>query len=197
MENVSTNCTSNTTAWSCAPYHTYANSPSQSKAVYDWIINPSPSSPTTFTISSTADVFNIVFANVSLELLDANLPTERYHFSTPFKKVVTPADALNIRCNYNDSKLEADLYTKLKQVYSDVSYASPVPAAPASTAASFSGGQQLWPYAVEITISQEGGPNVPDCHQLKDGVLGLRLTQGIQTKASTDLCTCVYKNFNP
>ena len=138
-----------------------------------------------------------MFANVSLQLLDTNLQTERYHFSTPFKKIVTPSEALNIRCNYNDSTLEGDLYTRLKQIYSDTSYSSTVPAAPASTAISFSGGQQLWPYAAEITVSQKGGPDVPDCHQLTDGIPGPQLTQGIQTKASTDLCSCFYKNFNP
>lgn len=204
LQTVSTNCTSNATTWTCAPYHTYANSPSESKATYDWIIDPSSSSssPSNYTISSTANIFSITFANVPLELLDQNLPTERYHFRTPFQKVVIPPDALNVRCNYNDSTLEADLYTKLKQVYpkDDTSSYSrtTVPAAsPQSTATSFSGGRQLWPYAVEITLSQEGGPDVPDCHRFTDGVLGPRLTQGIEAKAATDLCSCFYKNFNP
>ncbi len=197
LETISTNCTSNASDWTCAPYHTYIDSPSESKATFDWIINSSPSSSSNYTISSTANVFNILFANVSLKLLDEHLQTERYHFRTPFKKVVVPPDALNVRCNYNDSMLEADLYTRLRQVFPDTSYSSTVPAAPQSTATSFSGGQQLWPYAVEITISQEGGPDVPDCHQLNNGVLGPRLTQGIQAKAATDLCSCFYKNFNP
>lgn len=196
LENVSTDCTSNATAWSCAPYHTYADSPSQSEATWDWIINPSPSSPSSFTISTTPNIFNIIFANVSLELLDENLLTERYHFSTPFQKVVTPSDALNVRCNYNSSTIEADLYTRLKQVTNGTSYTGTIPPLPSNTATSSSGGDQMWPYAVEITLLQEGGPDVPDCHQLKNGVLGPRLTQGIQTKATTNTCSCSYKNFN-
>jgi len=173
------------------------DSPSQSTATFDWIIDSSPSTASNYTISSTPNVFSIMFANVSLQLLDEHLQTERYHFRAPFKKVVIPQDALNVRCNYNDSMLEADLYTRLRQVFPDTSYSSTVPATPKSTATSFSGGQQLWPYAVEITIFQEGGPDVPDCHQLTDGVLGPRLTQGFQAKAATDLCSCFYKNFNP
>lgn len=139
-----------------------------------------------------------MFSNATLALLDQNLQTERYHFSTPFQKVVTPEDALNVRCYYNDTILEGDLYTKVKQVYSDTSYTSTVAAStPTSTAVSFSGGQKLWPYAVEITVSHGGGSDVPDCHRLKDGEPGPRLTEGLQARASTDMCSCFYKNFNP
>lgn len=142
-------------------------------------------------------MFNILFANASLQLRDKGMQSERYHFTTPFKKVVTPPGAMNQRCYYNESTLEADLYTRLKQVFPETSYTSTVPPRASQTATSFSGSQQLWPYAVEITVSQQGGPDVPDCHVLTNGVPGPRLTQGVEAKASTDLCSCFYKNSDP
>lgn len=195
LETTSTNCTSNASDWTCPPYYTYSNSPSRSGAAWNWII--SPTSPSQYTISSTHNIFNILFSNATLDLLDQNLQTERYHFSTPFQKVVIPEDALNVRCYYNDTVLEGDLYTKLKQVYSDTSSTSTVAAStPTSTAVSFSGGQRLWPYAVEITVSHGGGSDIPDCHRVKDEEPGPRLTEGVQGRASTDMCSCFYKNSN-
>ncbi|KAL8826117.1 MAG: hypothetical protein Q9191_003999 [Dirinaria sp. TL-2023a] len=164
------------------------DSPSRSGAAWNWII--SPTSPSQYTISSTHNIFNILFSNATLDLLDQNLQTERYHFSTPFQKVVIPQDALNVRCYYNDTILEGDLYTKLKQVYSDTTGTSTVAAStPTSTAVSFSGGQRLWPYAVEITVSHGGGSDVPDCHRVIDEEPGPRLTEGLQARASTDMCS--------
>ena len=139
-----------------------------------------------------------MFSNVTLDLLDKNLQTERYHFSTPFQKIVTPDYALNVRCYYNDTILEGDLYTRLKQVYSDVSYTSTLASStPTPSAVSFSGGQNLWPFAAEIKLSHGGGSDVPDCRQLTDGKLGTALTEDLHSRAPTEMCSCFYKNFNP
>lgn len=137
-----------------------------------------------------------MFSDIPLELIDHNHQIERYHFSTQFRKLVNPL--INEYCYFNDTTVEGDLYTKLKQVHSNASYSSTVaPSMPTPTAVSFSGGQNLWPFAAEITVSHGGGLDVPDCHQWTDGELGPRLTQGITAQATTDLCSCFYKNFNP
>ena len=137
-----------------------------------------------------------MFENVLLELVDQNQMTERYHFSTQFQQLVQPL--INVNCYFNDTTIEGDLYTKLKQVYPNASYPTTMPSStPAPTAVSFSGGQNLWPYAAEVTISHGGGPDVPDCHQMTNGNPGPRLTEGIKIKESADLCSCFYKNFNP
>lgn len=138
-----------------------------------------------------------MFSNVTLDLLDQNLQTERYHFSTSFQKIVTPSYALNVRCYYNDTILEADLYTRLKQVYPDMTSTRAVASStPTPSAVSFSGGQNLWPFAAEIKVSHGGGSDVPDCHTLTNGKLGPRLTEELHTRAPTDMCSCFYQNFN-
>ena len=89
------------------------------------------------------------------------------------------------------------MYTRLKQVYADTSYSSTVSSAgPASTGGAYSGGQQLWPYAIEITQSIGGGAGVPDCYRFEDGNPVEHLTQGLKAKASDDICSCFYKSFN-
>lgn len=196
---MSTNCTSNSTTWTCGPYHTYDNSPSQSKATFIWAISPSaPGSPTDFSISSSANPFAITFTNASLKLVDQNLITERYTFSAAADKVVVASDAANVRCYYNGTTLNASMYTRLQQVYPDRSYSSTVSsAAPASTGGAYSGGQQLWPYAVELNQTIGGGAGVPDCYRFENGNPVERLTQGLKSEASDDVCSCIYKTFNP
>ena len=164
-----------------------------------WAISPSaPGSPTNLSISSTSTVFAINFTNASLELVDQNLMTERYTFSAAADKMVVPSDAGNVHCYYNGTTLKASLYTRLKQIYRDTSYSSTVSsAAPASTGGAYSGGQQLWPYAVEFTQSIGGGAGVPDCYRFQDGNPVERLSRGLKTEASDEVCSCFYKTFNP
>ena len=196
LERVSTNCTSNATTWTCPPYHTYDSSPTQSKATFDWVITPSaPKSSTNFSISSSSNPFTIPFSNVSLNLVDQDLQTEHYGFSVAVDKTVIPTGAVNVNCYYNGTTLEAKLYTRLKQIFADTSYTSTVSSpAPASTGGSYSGGQQLWPYAIEVIQSIAGGSGVPDCYRMVKGNAVEHLTQGLETKTSTDICNCVYKS---
>lgn len=199
LKRASTDCTSNATTWTCAPYNTYDNSPSQSKATFYWNITTStPGSPTNFSISSSDNPFAITFTNASLELVDTNLQSEHYHFKASDDKMVVPNGASNVHCYYNGTTVEGNLYTRLKQVFSDVSYTSTVSSvAPASTGGAYSGGQQNWPYAIEFTQSIGGGTGVPDCYRMEDGTAVERLTQGLETKASNEVCSCYYKSSNP
>ena len=193
---MSTNCTSNATTWTCLPYYTYDSSPSQSKAAFHWVISPSaPGSPTNLSISSSDDPFSHKFDNVSLELVDQDLPTERYTFNATVGKQVQPLN--NVNCYFNATTLKASLYTRRKQVYSDTSYSSTVSsAAPVSTGGAYSGGQQLWPNAIEITFSIGGGVGVPDCYLLDHGNPVEHFTQGLglKTEAPDDVCSCFYKS---
>lgn len=196
LESVATNCTSNTTAWTCAPYHTYDESPSRSKVIFNWIISPSaPGSPNNLSISSIPNPFSIQFSGAALALVDQGLQTERYTFSIPVDKIVVPKEAINAKCYYNGTTLEGELYTRLKQVSSDTSYTSTISSAsPASTATPYSRGQKNWPYAVNITQFIGGGTEVPDCYRVQNGRQVERLAQGLEAKASTDTCSCLYKN---
>ena len=196
---MSTNCTSNSTTWTCPPYHTYDNSISQSKATFNWEISLSaPGSPTNLSISSSANPFAITFTNASLNLVDQSLITERYTFSAAVDKMVIPSDAANVHCYYNGTTLNASMYTTLQQVHPDRSYPSTVSsAAPASTGDAYSGGQKLWPYAIELNQTIGGGAGVPDCYRFENGNAVERLTQGIKSEASDDICSCIYKTFNP
>ena len=198
LETVSTNCTSNATTWTCPPYHTYDDSPSQSQVTFDWIISAAaPGSPTNLSISSTPNPFSIQFTNASLELLDQNLQTERYHFTIPVDKIVIPIWAINVYCYYNGTTLDANMYTRLKQTFSDTSHTSTFSSAsPASTAVSYSGGQRNWPYAVEFNQTIGGSRDVPDCYRMQDGNKAERITEDIQAQSANDICSCYYKTHS-
>lgn len=87
------------------------------------------------------------------------------------------------------------MYTRLKQVFSDTVYTSTVSSAtPTGTASSFVGGQQNWPNAVKVRQFIGGGADVPNCYRMQDGAQVEQLTQGLEPRASTDICNCLYQN---
>ncbi|PBP19341.1 hypothetical protein BUE80_DR009946 [Diplocarpon rosae] len=80
LSTITTNFTSNPATWRCYPYFTYAQSPSQATATFDWIITPVESSNNNYTISSTDNYFSLVFSNTSLSLMNAGADDEHYFF---------------------------------------------------------------------------------------------------------------------
>ena len=198
LDSTSTNCTSNPLAWKCEPSVTYASSPTNAEATFNWIINST--SPSTFTISSTDNPFAIDFSNASLTLLDADTPTERYTFTTTVQKQVFPS--FSVKCFYNTTQFSADLYTKRAKSYpansSSASTSSPAAAATSGAAGAAAGGVFAnWDFAVDATQSIGGGEDVPACYNTDNGVVGSRVTDGYTVEPSTDFCSCAYKNYDP
>ena len=206
LDSVSTNCTSDPATWLCYPYSTYNQSRANSGATFDWIINPSsgtPSSGANFTISSTNNPFSLTFSNVPLEMLDTGLSSERYRFQVPMDKVVVPttpitSDGSISNCWYNGTTLQADLYTSMTKSYPPASSPSSTAAAP-GTASSGAGAAAFkpWPYAVQVEQVIAGGQNVPQCFEMDNGNTGPRITTGLDPMAAGDLCSCLYKNWDP
>ena len=196
LDNISTNCTSNPATWRCYPYMTYSSSQSGSLATFNWIISPNNGSNSTYTISSTDNPFAIVFSNATLSLVDAGTSQERYTFSIPLQKKVSPSTAITTdnaaaSCYYDNAQLEASLYTKMLNTYNATSQNS-------STASTGSADTfQAWPFAAEVAQTATGGANVPTCYEGVEGTNGDRITNGLTPQPSTDTCACEYKNFDP
>lgn len=157
LDAVTTKCVSNIDDWKCAPYQTYTDSPSGAMAPFQWIIASTGPESSRFMISSSNNPFAISFANATLALFDAGLESERYTFRTMVEKMVVPS--LGINCHYNETMLEASLFTKRPRTYPEQSSAS----GPTSTGTTSTAKFEEWNYAVEITQSIGGDllcPNV-------------------------------------
>ncbi|MCJ1322719.1 hypothetical protein MMC15_008069 [Xylographa vitiligo] len=190
LDSVSTNCTSNSATWRCYPYATYADSPSLAVATFNWIIEASRNG---LTISSTDNPFAINFADVSLTVADKGTENERYIFSVPNNKVVIPSASITTdnsmaSCQFNDTQLQASLFTKIPSSYPSNSSVS--------NAGNVSGGFQSWPFAIQVSQIISGGINIPACFEVKNGNIGAPITNGIDIKSSRDICSCVYKNYD-
>ncbi|KAI9677157.1 MAG: hypothetical protein M1829_002731 [Trizodia sp. TS-e1964] len=187
LSTVLTNCTSNPATWRCYPYSTYADSPASSAATFNWEIAAWPGPA--YTISSTQNPFAFSFANISLKLLDAGKPSERYYFSTTMQKLVLPSAALTAdnsatQCTYNDTTLHASLYTQMASNY-------PPASASGAPGATF----QTWPHAVSVEQVVGGGVDTPACYKTVDGKQGARLLEGITPQPAGELCSCLYINY--
>ncbi|MCJ1270130.1 hypothetical protein MMC22_010024 [Lobaria immixta] len=197
LDAVATNCTSVSADWQCAPYRTYSDSPSQALAIYQWIITDSgsPSSPN-LTISSSNNPFNVEFANVSLALVDPDLNSEQYTFTSHFNKVVIPSPGLY--CYFNNTVVEGTLYTKRAKSGPPAMSGSSTASAAQPTARKdvASDTFEEWKYAVQTTHSIGGGSTVPECFHMNNGVRGERVSDGIKPQAPDDMCSCVYQNYD-
>ncbi len=193
---MSTDCASKSSDWQCAPYQTYDESPSQAMLTFQWIIADTNNDLSNLTISSPNNPFAIYFANTSLTLVDADLDTERYTYNTSFDKVVVTS--LGVHCFFNNTLFEASLYTKRPQSYpSESDTRPPTPTEAPTSASSSSVPYSNWPYAVDIKHSLRGGPNIPDCYEMNNGVKGARVVDGRVPKTSRDICSCGYRNHDP
>ena len=205
LDTTSTNCTSNPASWKCEPSVTYATSPTNSQATFNWIIsaaNSSSNSRSNLTISSTNNPFAIDFSNATLILVDAGTDNERYTFTTTVQKAVYPS--FNVRCYYNDTLFTADLYTSKPNSYPNNSTSAGATSSAAGAAATdgaagapAGGAFADWNYAVDATQSIGGGVDVPACYSLNNGQPGDRVTSGYTMMPAADFCSCAYKNYDP
>jgi hypothetical protein len=183
LDTVSTNCTSNSATWNCYPYFTYATSPSQSAATFDWIITPVEGT-TNYTVSSTRNYFSLIFANASMSLMNQGTDQEHYFFQMNIQKPVIPTTALTSSnvvstCYFNQTTLQAYLYTKMEKSYpsngtNDTNTTEPF--AP-------------WPYAVKVEQVSAAGPRTPTCLDASGNSMG-----DFSVSDTADLCDCLYLN---
>ena len=199
LSTVSTNCTSNSDSWTCAPYVTYDSDPVGSRTQFDWIISTTNTTPTAnpdFAIASSNNPFAINFSKTSLTLMDEGLDNERYSFKTTVPKIVYPTASVSIKCYYNETQLLGNLYTKKPKTVSDpaTGAGSASSSVPTSSASAPYG---EWKFAVDATQSIGGGVDVPDCYQYENGQDGSRITQGYEQEPQGSFCSCAYTNANP
>lgn len=197
LANVTADCVSNSSDWSCIPYHTYVESPSQAMLTYQWIISDTNNDTSNLTISSSNNPFAFDFANSPLTLVDAGQDTERYTFSAAYDKVVITS--LGVHCLFPSTTLEASLFTKRKRSYPSKDPDGSTPVAPQTSNVPMSSLVPYadWEYATDVTHSHGGGPTVPECYQMENGVRGARVIDGRTPKTSGDLCSCIYRNHDP
>jgi hypothetical protein len=152
-------------------------------------MNEPATNPPSYSISSTNNPFSIVFSAMPLTLKDSGLSTEYYSFVlTSMNKPVIPSSAIttgNIAttCYFNQTTLEARLYTKMAKTYptssessSDSSGNSTAPFSP-------------WPYAAYVDQTDSGGPNVPQCFDNQGNGMGYFSAE------TGGECSCLYQNY--
>lgn len=190
---VNTNCSSSQSSWTCLPYRTYSESPSDSVASYQWIIDSSSPSSPNLTISSSDNPFNIEFANASLSLLDKGSDSERYTFIANFEKRVPIIGDKS--CFYPNTSLKGTFYTKrAKSTTTAESSTASTTLNPTATADIRSDKFAQWRYAVEVSVSASGGS--PACYHMIGTSKGAQYSKGSDSKAVGDVCSCVYKNYD-
>lgn len=189
-----TNCSSSQSSWTCLPYRTYSESPSDSVASYQWIIDSSSPSSPNLTISSSDNPFNIEFANATLSLLDKGSDSERYTFTANFEKRVPIIGGKS--CFYPNASLKGTIYTKrAKSTTTAESSTASTTLSPTATADIPSDKFAQWKYAVEATVSASGGSDVPACYHMMGTSKGAQYSEGA-SKTAGDVCSCEYKNYN-
>ena len=182
---ISANCTSDFATWMCYPYTTYAQNPAASAASFDWIISPSPDSNTSYTISSTANIFSIIFSNISLSLQSAGQSDEHYFFQTTTQKPTKPTSQLGDQnvastCYFNETTFQGYLYTK-----QNATYGSSTSANSSDSSQSFA----AWPGAVRVEQLAAAGPATPTCLGPDGQSLG-----DFSVETQSAVCECLYSN---
>jgi hypothetical protein len=191
LSSVTTNCTSNPSTWRCYPYTTYAESPTLSAANFSWIItiDEPATNPPSYTVSSTDNPFSILFSAIPLTLIDSGLSTEYYSFVLPsMNKPVIPSSAIttaNIAttCYFNQTSLEARLYTKMAKTYPPSSESS------SGTSSNSTASFAPWPYAAYVDQTDSGGVGVPQCFDNNGNAVG---SFAVETGGE---CSCLYQNY--
>ncbi|KAG9249282.1 hypothetical protein BJ878DRAFT_563336 [Calycina marina] len=178
LQSTNTSCESNAAIWTCYPYTTYAVSQTQSQATFNWIITPAGNSNTSYTISSTQNVFSIMFSNASLTLVNPGMDDEYYNFSIPLTKTTKPAPALSsdnsaATCMFTDSMLTGELYTKMPKTLN-------------GTASAEDAMFKAWQYMVNIEQTATATTGSPSCVNAAGTNLGDFTAQGE--------CGCTYVN---
>ena len=181
LDTIATNCTSDPATWTCYPYSTYAQSPSQSNATFDWIISPVEGT-NNYTVSSTQNYFSILFSNISMSLMNSGADDEHYFFQTSMQKPTKPVGQLtseNVQatCYFNSTTFQAYLYTKIAKTYPNNSTTN--------TTEPF----MPWPYAVKVEQVTGAGVGTPTCLDPSGNSLG-----DFSVSDRTQLCDCLYLN---
>lgn len=181
LDTITANCTSDAATWQCNPYSTYAESPSNSAATFNWTIEPVDGS-SNYTITSTPNVF-ANFTNLNLDLKFAGTENEAYFFQFAMNKVVSLASLGSSNepatCTYNSATFQAYLYTKMAKTY---------PAAGASAGGSTTV-DQLWPYAAKVEQVIGAASGTPTCVDATGNSVG-----DFSVSDGTQLCDCLYLN---
>ncbi|KAI9692124.1 MAG: hypothetical protein M1822_006354 [Bathelium mastoideum] len=207
LATVNTNCTSNSATWTCFPYTTYTSNPSTALTTFNWALSMNGTTDNAREISALQDPFALNFASEPLALLDANLPTERYTLNITLPKQVSPSTALAgangevSTCFYNSTTLQAELYMKMASSNNDSSSTGGGGNGGSGGEDSSGGGAggasyPAWPFAVRVEQVATGGEGVPDCYEMENGVVGQRITTGLESEGPASECSCVYQNFD-
>ncbi|PBP25876.1 hypothetical protein BUE80_DR003136 [Diplocarpon rosae] len=183
LSTITTNCTSNPATWRCYPYFTYAQSPSQATATFDWIITPVENS-NNYTISSTQNYFSLVFANASLSLMNAGADDEHYFFQLSMQKPTKPAAQLGNQnvgstCYFNSTTFRGSLYTKITKIFSSND----------TNGQTKSLVYAAWPYAVKVQQVAAAAQGTPTCLDPQGNSLG-----DFSVLDTTQECSCSYIN---
>ena len=184
LDTVQTDCKEISATWTCYPYTDYNTDSAKALATFNWIISSDSSG--SYQVSSTHNPFSINFTNTDLTLLDEGQDSERYHLQLEITKTVSPSssitdDGSSVECDYDNTSLQAFLYTKMAKTYPDTEYGDPTgdPSYP------------TWPWAVRVEQSVGGGQGVPSCKTSS----GDQVTDGLDAQDPSSLCSCLYKNW--
>ena len=175
LDTVTTACTPNSATWACFPYNTYAQNPSASHLVFNWIITST--SATAFTIMSTPNTFSLDFPATPLTLLDANTPNQRWSFNLPLPKQLKPnmplgGDGITDICYFNQSTLTGVLYENVPAGANLTNVGVPID----------------WPGTAWVA---QTSPNAPICERTTDGS-----QVPLAGVAPGGDCTCAWETFN-
>ncbi len=152
-------------------------------------MNEPATNPPSYSVSSTDNPFSIVFSAMPLTLVDSGLTTEHYSFVlTSMDKPVVPSSAITTAntattCYFNQTSLEARLYTKMAQTYPTSAGSS------SGTSGNSTGSFAPWPYAAYVAQTDSGGSNVPQCFDNSGNAVG---NFGDETGGE---CSCLYQNY--
>ncbi|KJZ77532.1 hypothetical protein HIM_03256 [Hirsutella minnesotensis 3608] len=171
LTKTSTDCTSQASSWRCEPLRKGAS------ILMYWEIQFL--GPSAYAISARDNALTPAFSNISLALVDEHKPNERFIFSLPMNKVVTPSDASSptsraAKCLYPNVIVQAVLYTRRKggQTVSKK-------------------GQRVrnstWPGNIEVLQFMNSTIGQPTCED-KNGVVIADVQAGQGT------CECLYGN---
>lgn len=218
LTSISTSCTSDPATFRCYPYIIYnasqntsssettSSSSSSSRTSFWTIHEPRPSS---FLISAAPNPFVPQFTNVSMRLLDANQPTERFTFNFTMQLTVTPAsqitrtamadtttaeqgngdsdDNSRFTCYYHDTVASATIWIRRPAEFPR-NLDTPVSNGGNGTHVSTS--FDPWPYAVDLAQVSEPGPAQPECRDADGGRAG-----DFAAPSDAEPCGCWYRNY--
>ena len=164
---------------------------------FQWIIADTNNDTSNLTISSPNNPFAFSFASTPLTLVDVGQDLERYIFNTSYDKVVVTS--LGVHCFFKNTEFEASVYTKRPKSYPQKESERSTPTATATPSVPISSPVPFadWEYAVDVKHSHGGGPTVPECYQMDNGVRGALVIDGRTPKTSKDSCSCIYRNYDP